>query len=152
MAIEAVDTRARGLRPRREAEAVGLEGAVRRLDWLLLAALAAVTAYGLWAIDVRYANGSGPVNTDAKGALRTLLVDGDTVGVVVMPQRGSGRWSDWGYGNALPVRLAAGAHTIRLALTPLDENMDRRVNTALLDHVRLTPLPAGAARPIPPRQ
>ena len=51
MAIEAVDTRARGLRPRREAEAIGVGGVVRRLDWLLLAALVAIVAYGLLAID-----------------------------------------------------------------------------------------------------
>jgi energy-coupling factor transporter ATP-binding protein EcfA2 len=35
-----------------------------------------VAQAGTYAIDVRYANGSGPVNTDSKGALRTLLVDG----------------------------------------------------------------------------
>ena len=51
MAIEAVDTRARGLRGRREADVVGLGGVLRRLDWVLLAALIAVVAYGLWAID-----------------------------------------------------------------------------------------------------
>ncbi len=50
MAIEAVDTRARGLRNRREAEAVGLGGMVRRLDWVLMLALAGVVGYGLWAI------------------------------------------------------------------------------------------------------
>jgi hypothetical protein len=31
-----------------------------------------------------------------------------------------------------------GAQTLTLAYTPLDENMDRRENTALLDHLRLT--------------
>ncbi len=51
MSIEAVDTRARGLRPRREAEAIGLVNVLRRLDWLLLLALASVVGYGLWAID-----------------------------------------------------------------------------------------------------
>jgi rod shape determining protein RodA len=51
MSIEAVDMRARGLRPRREADAIGLGGALRRLDWLLLGALVGVVAYGLWAID-----------------------------------------------------------------------------------------------------
>jgi rod shape determining protein RodA len=51
MSIEVVDPRARGLRPRRQAEALGLAGAVRGLDWLLVGALAAVAAYGLWAID-----------------------------------------------------------------------------------------------------
>ena len=50
MAIEAVDTRARGLRPQR-AEAMGVAGALRRLDWLLVAALVATVGYGLWAID-----------------------------------------------------------------------------------------------------
>ena len=50
MAIEAVDTRARGLRPR-AADAIGLADALRRLDWLLMFALAATVGYGLWAID-----------------------------------------------------------------------------------------------------
>lgn len=49
MAIEAVDTR-RGLRPAREAEG-GVVALLRRLDWILLAALAATVAYGLWAIN-----------------------------------------------------------------------------------------------------
>src|SRR6266850_5818224 len=51
MSIEAVDTRARGLRRRDEADAVGVRGAVRSLDWVLVGALAATAAYGLWAID-----------------------------------------------------------------------------------------------------
>jgi rod shape determining protein RodA len=51
MTIEAVDRRARGLRAQRNTEAVGLGGVLRRLDWLLLAALAATAGYGLWAID-----------------------------------------------------------------------------------------------------
>jgi rod shape determining protein RodA len=51
MSIEAIDRRARGLRTQRRAEAVGLGGVLRRLDWVLLAALAATVGYGLWAID-----------------------------------------------------------------------------------------------------
>jgi rod shape determining protein RodA len=51
VAIEAVDTRARGLRPRRQAEALGAAALVRSLDWVLLAAVAAIVGYGLWAID-----------------------------------------------------------------------------------------------------
>jgi hypothetical protein len=97
-----------------------------------------VACGGVYAVDARYANGSGPINTDAKAAIRTLRVDGGDVGVLVMPQRGTDRWTDWGYGTALRVRLSPGEHVLTLAYTPLDENMDRRVNTALLDHVRLT--------------
>jgi rod shape determining protein RodA len=49
--IEAVDTRARGLRPRREADRAGVLEVVRRLDLLLLGAVLGALAYGLWAID-----------------------------------------------------------------------------------------------------
>jgi rod shape determining protein RodA len=51
MTIEAVNTRARGLRPHRVAESVGVVGMLRRLDWLLLGAMIGLVAYGLWAID-----------------------------------------------------------------------------------------------------
>jgi rod shape determining protein RodA len=47
--IEAVGTRARSLRPHR-AEAAGATSALRRLDWVLLGAMAALLAFGLWAI------------------------------------------------------------------------------------------------------
>lgn len=105
-----------------------------------------ISRAGRYAVDVRYANGSGPVNTEDKAAIRTLLVDGDTTGVIVMPQRGAGRWSDWGWSSVLVVPLRRGAHTLTIAYTPLDENMNRRENIALLDHVRLTRL-ADAAPP-----
>jgi rod shape determining protein RodA len=49
--IEAVDTRARGLRPRREADRAGALEVVRRLDLLLLGAVLGALGYGLWAID-----------------------------------------------------------------------------------------------------
>jgi rod shape determining protein RodA len=47
--IEAVGTRARSLRPHR-VEAAGASSALRRLDWVLLGAMAALLAFGLWAI------------------------------------------------------------------------------------------------------
>src|SRR5579862_7258174 len=50
MTIQAVDRRARGLRPRRTAEAAGAVGSLRRLDWVLLVAVVAVVGYGLRAI------------------------------------------------------------------------------------------------------
>ena len=111
-----------------------------------------VGADGIYAVDVRYANGSGPVNTADMVAVRTLIVDGDTIGVLVLPQRGENRWSDWGWSNVLHLPLRAGAHTLTLSLGPLDENMNRHVNTALLDEIRLTRLSSGSAvRPSSPR-
>ena len=97
-----------------------------------------------YAIDLRYANGNGPVNTEDKVAVRTLLIDGDTAGVVVLPQRGVNRWSEWGWSNVLRVPLAPGAHTITIAYTSFDENMNRHENTARLDVVRITPVASDA--------
>src|SRR3954454_12942471 len=49
--IEAVDTRAKGLRTPRLEEAAAVGDYVRRLDWVLMLAFAALLAYCLWAID-----------------------------------------------------------------------------------------------------
>lgn len=95
---------------------------------------------GRYALAARYANGSGPVNTGNKAALRTLRVDGGEAGVLVMPQRGDGVWDDWGYSNPVPLHFSEGEHILQLVFTPEDENMNLDVNRALLDHLRLTPL------------
>ena len=101
---------------------------------------------GRYAIDVHYANGNGPINTEDKAAVRTLFVDGRETGVLVMPQRGAGRWDDWGYSNPLVLTMGAGGHELTIAWTALDDNMNRAVSTALLDHVRVTRLPDAPER------
>jgi hypothetical protein len=103
---------------------------------------------GHWTIDARYANGSGPVNTEDKAAVRTVRIDGRKVGVLVMPQRGAGRWDEWGWTNALLVELAAGRHDVELSFGPLDRNMHGRISAARLDGLRLSRL-APAAAPSP---
>ncbi|HYJ81144.1 MAG TPA: hypothetical protein VEW03_16135 [Longimicrobiaceae bacterium] len=112
-----------------------------------------VACGGTYLVDAFYANGSGPVNTDARAAIRTLRVDGRDAGVLVMPQRGTDLWTEWGYGTAVEVKLMPGAHTLTLVYTPRDENMDRRVNTALLNHLRLAQLSwdPGSAEACPSR-
>jgi rod shape determining protein RodA len=133
LTIEAVDPRARGLRGRREPEAVGLAGAVRRLDWLLLAALVAVVAYGLWAIDgitKRDAGGSSMTRqgvyaaVGVLGFLVTLFIDPDTyrrlrrpiyfgtLGLLALvlatsaATRGSKRWINLGFFQFQPSEFA----------------------------------------------
>ena len=96
-----------------------------------------VDADGLYTISIRYANGNGPVNTENKAAVRTLLVDGEKAGTAVLPQRGRGNWDDWGTSTVIPVRLSAGNHTITLEYRPEDENMNLRTNHALIDGVTL---------------
>ena len=96
-----------------------------------------VATDGLYAIDWRYANGNGPINTENKCAIRTLFVDNNRLGAQVFPHRGTNEWSIWGFSNAVQVRLNAGMHTLKLAFMPENENMNIEINQAMLDYVRL---------------
>ena len=142
MAIEAVNTRGRGLRSRREPEATGLAGTLRRLDWPLLAALVAVTAYGLWAIDgiTRRDPGGSALSRQGLYAvagaivfLAALLVDPDTyrrlrrpiyfgtLGIMVLvlamgaATRGSKRWIDVGFFTFQPSEFGKVLFVLALA-------------------------------------
>lgn len=88
---------------------------------------------GEYFLSLRYANGNGPVNTENKCAVRTLLIDGVKAGTMVMPQRGVGNWDDWGMSNVLPVRLSKGSHKVTVEFMPYDENMNLSTNHALID-------------------
>ncbi len=90
---------------------------------------------GTYAINFRYANGNGPINTENKCAIRTLIVDGKFAGTVVLPQRGTNEWSNWGYTNALAVRLSKGKHQILISFEASNENMNGEINQAMLDAV-----------------
>ncbi|GAA4363112.1 hypothetical protein GCM10023185_31590 [Hymenobacter saemangeumensis] len=97
-----------------------------------------VPAAGLYALDFRYANGNGPINTENKCAIRTLRLGTKQLGTIVLPQRGVGEWSNWGYSNAVLVQLAPGRQQLTLAFEPANENMNGAVNQAMLDCLRLT--------------
>ncbi|KAA3439889.1 Bacterial alpha-L-rhamnosidase [Rufibacter hautae] len=92
---------------------------------------------GIYAIDFRYANGEGPINTSNKCAIRTLKQGNNPLGTIVLPQRGTDEWSDWGFTNAVQVKLEKGRHELTLAFDPVNENMNGEVNRAMLDYMRL---------------
>ncbi len=92
---------------------------------------------GVYAVDFRYANGNGPINTSNKAAIRTLKVGGNFAGTIVLPQRGSAEWSNWGFTNAVEVPLKKGKQTISLTFEPHNENMHGEVNQAMLDYMRV---------------
>lgn len=97
-----------------------------------------VKSAGTYFIDVRYANGSGPVNTDNKCAIRSLIVNTHPQGTLVMPQRGQGEWFNTGFSNMVQVELLSGKNIIQIKyLTPQNINMNGKVNTALIDFVRV---------------
>ncbi len=99
-----------------------------------------VPAAGEYLLDVRYSNGSGPVNTDNKAAIRSLFVGDAYAGPIVMPQLGSDEWSNWGFSNPVRVQLAQGENRLQLRFMPWNENMNVEVNTAMLDYIRLSKL------------
>ena len=92
-----------------------------------------ITAEGDYTLSIRYANGNGPVNTENKAAIRSLTVDGNKAGSIVMPHRGVANWDDWGRSNSIRVHLTPGHHTIALEFRPEDENMNLTTNHALVD-------------------
>jgi rod shape determining protein RodA len=153
MTIEAVDRRARGLRAHRR-EAVGLGGVLRRLDWLLLAALAATAGYGLWAIDGITMHDSGGSSMTRQALyvfagsllfLGALFVDPDTyrrlrrpiyfgtLGLMVFvlatgaATRGSKRWVDVGFFKFQPSEF--GKVLFVLALAGFLADRSRSINS-----------------------
>lgn len=88
---------------------------------------------GEYVLSFRYANGNGPVNTENKAAIRSLYVDGNDMGTVVMPQRGVGNWNDWGMTNSVRLSLTPGDHEVKLVFNPEDENMNLSTNHAIID-------------------
>ncbi|KYP14063.1 hypothetical protein [Flavihumibacter sp. CACIAM 22H1] len=92
---------------------------------------------GVYDVDVEYANGNGPINTDNKCAIRTLLLNEQPRGVLVFPQRGKDNWTSWGYSNSIRLHLSKGTHVLLLAYQPYNENMSGHTNTALFKKIRL---------------
>lgn len=92
---------------------------------------------GIYAVDFLYSNGNGPVNTENKCAMRTLICNEKSYGTVVFPQRGSGEWSEWGYSNSVLVTLEKGEAHFTLRYEPQNVNMNGEINSAMLDRVRL---------------
>jgi rod shape determining protein RodA len=154
MAIEVVDRRSRGLRAQRSSEAAGFGGTLRRLDWVLLGALAATAGYGLWAIDgitMHDAGGSSMTRQAlyvfAGGLLflGALFIDPDTyrrlwrpiyfgtlalMGFVLVAgavARGSRRWVDVGFFKFQPSEF--GKVLFVLALAGLLAERSRSVNS-----------------------
>ncbi|MDP1763958.1 MAG: trehalase family glycosidase [Sediminibacterium sp.] len=95
---------------------------------------------GFYSIDVRYANGNGPINTENKCAVRTLKVNGIRKGTFVFPQRGKDEWSNWGFSNAAQLYFKKGSYNLLLSLEEYNDNMNGAINHALIDYIRVSKL------------
>jgi hypothetical protein len=95
---------------------------------------------GFYSIDFRYANGNGPTNTENKCAIRSLLINDEAKGTIILPQRGVKEWSNWGYSNSVQVNLKQGKNQIQLSLKDFNDNMNLEINQAMIDQIRITKL------------
>jgi len=93
---------------------------------------------GEYLVDLRYSNGSGHWNTDNKCAIRSLFLNTDYIGPLVMPQRGLDEWSDWGYSNSLRITIPDGENTLKISFEDWNINMNTEVNRAMIDHIRFS--------------
>jgi len=93
---------------------------------------------GNYLIDLRYSNGSGPWNTDNKCAIRSLSVNDEYAGVLVMPQRGKDEWSDWGFSNSRRVKWTEAGNMVKISFEDWNNNMKVDVNTAMVDYISIT--------------
>jgi hypothetical protein len=93
---------------------------------------------GWYAVQFKYANGNGPTNTSNKCAIRSLYVNKQMKGAIVLPQRGYEEWSNWGNTNAIQVYLKKGKQNISLEFKPWNNNMNLEVNQAMIDYMELT--------------
>ncbi len=96
-----------------------------------------ITEEGDYFITVNYANGNGPVNTENKCAIRTLTIDGEKEGLIVLPQRGRDNWDEYGWSNSIKTHLKPGKHTIGLTFRPENENMNIQTNHAVISGIKL---------------
>ncbi len=110
---------------------------ISRLENMDLSIPVRIHESGRYLVSLRYSNGSGPLNTDNKCAIRTLCINGNKLGTLVMAQRGEGEWSNWGYTNLIEVFMPEGDHHFQIVLQPDNENMNGDENTAIIDHIRL---------------
>jgi hypothetical protein len=96
-----------------------------------------IPSEGLYAIDFRYSNGNGPINSESKCAIRSLWV-GDTLqGTVVLPQRGLHEWYNWGFTNRIYVTLPKGLSQMTLSYEANNQNTHSIINEAMIDYLRI---------------
>ena len=92
---------------------------------------------GLYAIDINYANGHGPISTENKCAIRSFKVNGSFSGIFVFPQRGTNDWGNYGFSNVNQIKLPKGPHQFQLSFEDWNENMNGDINEAMLQYLRL---------------
>lgn len=96
---------------------------------------------GTYAVRVFYCNATNSLRDGDTCALRELMVDGDSAGIMVLPHHTEvGCWEDYTRSAAVEVTLPAGEHTFSLCYTPRCANMNGETNQCMVRRLQLTRL------------
>ena len=101
----------------------------------------AVLAAGTYAVRVHYCNATASLRDSDTCALRELQVNGESVGVMLLPHNTeAGQWEHYSRSAALQVTLPAGSHRLSLCYTPRCVNANGETNQCMVRQLELTRL------------
>ena len=92
---------------------------------------------GSYKLSFLYANGNGDVKTGDKCASRSLWQNNGYIGSIVLPQRGKGKWNDYGSSNSFHVKLRKGYNFFKITFEEFNNNMNGEHNDIRIDKIRL---------------
>lgn len=96
-------------------------------------------AAGLYRIRVEYANATASLRDGDSCALRELVVDGEAVGIVVLPHNTeAGCWEDYTLSTSRMMELSAGRHVFSLRYTERCRNGNGSLNQCMVRHLEIT--------------
>lgn len=94
---------------------------------------------GVYRVDAYYANGTGSLRDGNTCALRSLFLNGERAGSIIMPHLGEpGQWDHLGYSSGLEIFMSRGVYKVEMSYQVEDENINYFVNTSLIKNLRFT--------------
>ncbi|MCR5401042.1 MAG: hypothetical protein K6E78_05535 [Treponema sp.] len=93
---------------------------------------------GDYAIDFRFKNGHGPINTGEKCAVLAVAKDGELLRRLAFPQQGS--WASWNFTAPTVIHLEKGAHKIKLYTDDWCRTQHGSLNPVHIDLMRIARL------------
>lgn len=90
---------------------------------------------GNYAVDFRFKNGHGPINTGEKCAVLAVSCDGKLLRRLAFPQQGS--WSSWSFTAPETIYLEKGSHKLRLYTDRWCRTQHDSLNSVHIDLMRV---------------
>ena len=91
---------------------------------------------GVYAVDFRFRNGHGPVNTGESCAIAVLFANQERCQAVVLPQQGN--WTSWNFTSPVLVFLQKGSNKICLQTDKTCYAQHHRLNSVDMDLCRIS--------------